>query len=480
MTAPGLPVIVQFMEKELKETELRQTVRISISEGVLAQVFMTLSGAGSVFITKFAVFLGALPYQFGILFAIGQLFMIFQPIGVLITRKLTSRKEAVLKIGTYGRAMVLLFGLPAVFFPQEYALWVFLFLFFMSLSVQAMGVNAWTGWISDIIPLRFRGRFFSVRNQFLMAGGLLSGYILGALLDLFDPDPRGIARFLHSLMGENSYFSPDHAPVAFCLVFSIAAFVGLVGLLVLRRQPERAKEPEQEEVQEIFLSPFRDGNFRRLLVYGFWWMFATGIGGPFWQPFMIEKLRISIVGIQVYGTLSAISSIATLPLWGRMIDRFGNKSAMRFAILLGGLNPILWLFATPDFYWVIYLEAVLAGIMWAGGGVIATNFVLSIAPEEKRQVYSGVFAAFSGVGMMITMLLSGFLLPPPLKVLGLSLEREQVLFGLTGLARWTALIPLTWIREPLSKPMGEVISYYRQFAKVRLLQLVARFSRKGM
>ena len=79
--------------------------------------------------------------------------------------------------------------------------------------------------------------------------------------------------------------------------------------------------------------------------------------------------------------------------------------------MLGGFNPMIWLFVTPHNYKVLYLEAITSGIMWAGAGLVATNFVLSIAPNERRQLYSGVSGAFSGLAMMITMLVSGISLP---------------------------------------------------------------------
>jgi len=129
------------------------------------------------------------------------------------------------------------------------------------------------------------------------------------------------------------------------------------------------------------------------------------------------------------------------------IDKFGNKTAMRFAIILGGINPLIWLLASPETYWIIYFEAVLSGIMWSGTNIVALNFVLAIAPTKRRQVYSGVYGAFTGVAMMTTMLLSGAFLPGAMDIGTLHLEPGQVLFGLTGLARLTAGIPLTWMEN---------------------------------
>jgi hypothetical protein len=151
---------------------------------------------------------------------------------------------------------------------------------------------------------------------------------------------------------------------------------------------------------------------------------------------------------------------------------------MRFALILGGLNPMLWLFATPDNYWFVYIEAFFSGIMWSGAGIVATNFVLAIAPNGKQQIYSGVFGALSGIAMMITMLLSGAFMPKGFGLFGLELEPEQVLFGLTGLARLSTEIPLTWIAEPRSRSVGEALIFIRNFARIKIEEIVGLVIRR--
>ena len=57
---------------------------------------------------------------------------------------------------------------------------------------------------------------------------------------------------------------------------------------------------------------------------------------------------------------------------------------MRLIILLGGFNPMVWLFVSAYNYPILYLEAVTSGIMWGGAGLVGTNFVLSVAPKERK------------------------------------------------------------------------------------------------
>jgi MFS family permease len=467
------------MPNDKNPSELRTTIRVSTTEGIFAQVYTSLAGPGSIFITKFAVLLGATPFHFGVLSAIGQLSQVFQPLGVVITRNLTTRKSVVIRFVSSGRVVALLYGFLPFVFPARIAMQAFLFLFFISTSLQAVGANAWVAWIADMIPLRIRGRFWALRSQYLIIAGLVTGFIVGAIIDLFDKEPGFLAKFMLDNIGRLSIFTDKNVSYAFGLVFIFSAVVSLFGIRILSKQPEHQKEIEKEGLFKIFFSPLSDRNFRYLILYSSWWMFVIGIGSPFWQPFMILKLRMSLVDILIYGMISTVASILTLKPWGYMIDRFGNKTMMKLAIVLSAINPMVWLFANSGNYRLLYIEAFTSGVMWSGAGVISMNLVLAIAPDEKRQVYSGLLGAFSGGAIVITMLLSSTFLPKPMNIIGLPLEPEQVLFGLTGIARLTSLIPLSLISEPKSAPVGAVLFYFSQNATVRIAQFVGWILRFG-
>ncbi|GAB4505949.1 MAG: MFS transporter [Anaerolineales bacterium] len=459
-------------------TDIHRVIKISTIEGMFWQVYATLAAPGSVFLTKFAVMLGATPLQFGVLSAIGQVSQVFQPLGAAITRTMTSRKRMVVALISWGRAVAFLYGLLPFLLPSQMAMWAFLGLFLVATSLQAIGGNIWVGWISDLIPLEKRGRFFAVRSQYLMLVGLVTGYVFSAFLDPFDAERTGFARAVAAALGNAPWLSPAHLPHAFVAVMAIAAAVGLVGARILMLQPERPKAVEQERFRDAVADSFRDSNFCKLLLYGSWWMLAVGIGGPFWGAFMIKKLGMSLISIQVYGMIQTLAALVSLRPWGSFIDRFGNKAAMRIAIVMGGINPLVWLFATPANHGFLYIEAATSGVMWAGAGVVASNFVLSIAPEGRRQMYSGIFGAVSGFAMMLTLLASGAFLPPKLVLLGLHLEPEQVLFGLGGLMRWSAQIPLSWVHEPGGASVRAALREGRRAAGAWVAR-VRRAARRG-
>jgi MFS family permease len=444
------------MSRQKTDNILKKTFRLSTLEGVFAQVYGTFAMIGSSFIVKLLVMLQASPIQFSLLSSIGQVSQIFQPIGVAVTHNLAHRRKACVLITAIGRFLTFFLGVGLLFTQAQTGIWFTLLLLFCSASLLSIGGNIWIAWISDSVPLSYRGRFFSRRNQYLLVAGLVTGYLGSFAVDLFDPHRKGIHQAFINFTGWGDYFRPEAQGQFLTALFVLATLLGMIGLAVLARQPERSKAVKADSLLATYKKPLRDANFRRLLLFGIWWMLAIGVGSAFWAPFMLKKLQMSLFEVQIYGSIHTITSLLSYRFWGRFIDKNGNKTSMFICILLGGFNPMLWLFMTAPHHELIWFEPLISGFMWAGTGIIMTNFVLSIAPRGETQVYSGLYGAFNGLGMLSTILLSGLFFPSALNVLNHHLEPEQVLFGLTGLLRWTALIPLAFVVEAKSKSLKDI------------------------
>jgi len=422
--------------------------RVSILEGIFAQIYGGLATIGSSFITKFMVLLGASPMQFSVLSALGQVSAIFQPLGVALTHRLKKRRKVCIAVTAAGRFLTFFIGAALLFSDPQHGIAYVLGLLFLSAGLQAVGGNIWIAWVSDLIPIGIRGRFFARRNQILVFAGLVAGYIFSYCTDLFERGGGFLRGLLAGWLDVESFFTPRNQAVWLALVFVIAALLGFISLLILARQPDRKRSLQQSiPLWQKYIEPFKNKNFRLLLVFGIWWMLATGVGSAFWGPFMLKKLRMSMFQMQLYSTLHMSSSLLSYSFWGRFIDRYGNRTAMMICVALGGLNPMLWLFMSPHNYSILWLEAMISGFMWAGNGVATTNFVLAVAGKGREQTYSAIYGAVAGVSMMASTLLTGVFFPQKLDVGIRVLEPEQVVFGVGGVLRWLSIIPLLAVKE---------------------------------
>jgi MFS family permease len=452
-----------------KQTDLEKAMRVSVIEGIYAQIHSTLTAIGSVFITKAAVVLNASPMHFSILAGITQLCQFFQLYAVHHNKGIVSRKKPTVWFAFWGRLLSVLLGVSFAITQQHLAFLFFLGVLFISQSLLTISGNMWIAWMSDLIPRRIRGRFFSRRMQIHLLFGLMIGYLFSFLIDLFEATPDSWRHDLLLRFSIENICVPANIPITLSVIFIIGAVFGLYGLRLLMKQPERSIKSTNVEKFDIF-EPLRNSDFRKLMRFGIWWMFAIGIGSAFWGPFMLRVLKMSLVEMQLYTMLSALGMLFSFRLWGKFIDKFGNKTAMKIGIVLGSINPVLWIFLTETNYTLIFVEAFTSGVMWSGANLIAFNFVLSIAPRGKEQHWSAVYSAIGGMVMLSTILLSGIFYPKPLTLWGYTLHPEQVLFLLTGVLRLSAEIPLHFVHEPRSVGLRKTVDIATDIMIVKLIR----------
>jgi len=448
---PARIVTSKERQAQQKSYTVSRAYRISVIEGVFAQIYGNLGNIGSNFITKFMVLLSASPLQFSVLSALGQVAAVFQPLGVALMQRLKRRKRVCVAITAAGRFLTFFLGAALLFASPRAGIVFLLALLFVSAALQAVGSNIWIAWVSDLIPIGIRGRFFARRNQILVFSGLVAGYILSYGTDLFETGGGALRNFLGRWLDPEVLFTPRNQAWWLAGIFVLAGIIGFIGLLILSRQPDRKRSlQEQMSLKRKFSEPLKNRNFRLLLAFGVWWMLAIGVGSAFWGPFMLKKLQMSMFQMQLYGSLHMGASLLSYSFWGRFIDRWGNKRAMLICVLLGGLNPMFWLFMTPANHSILWFEGLLSGAMWAGNAVVTTNFVLAIAGKGREQTYSALYGAVGGVAMMASTLLTGAFFPQPLQIGARLLEPEQVVFGIGGILRWLSLIPLLAVAEKRS------------------------------
>ena len=270
-----------------------------------------------------------------------------------------------------------------VFFSKAVNPFCLLIGFFFLFSIYALGGGlagvAFTDVVGKTIPQGKRGSFFGMRMFF--GGGLAA--LAGILIE----------RILRT----------HNFPKNFGIMFTVAAALIILALLSfsLVKEPPVGKRPERGRFRENLRLGFetvkRDRNFRMLI----WTRVAIGayvLGFPFYIIFAKEYLLIptSIAGIflsvQMAGYLS--SNI----LWGYLSNNKSNKLVLLLSAICSTICPLLlilsilaeipvWLYGSIFFF----LGATIAGLDMG-----YTNYLLEIAPEDRRPIYVGFLNTIVG------------------------------------------------------------------------------------
>ena len=456
-----------------EEIDTRKAMRISVVEGIFAQIHETLTAIGSAFITKAAVVLNATPMQFSLLSGIAQFSLFFQLYAVRHNENVSNRKQPCIRFAMIGRMLVVMLGICFALANRELALYCFLGILFVSAVFKTISGNMWVAWISDLIPKKVRGRFFSRRLQVNLLFSLAFGYFFTFLIDLFETSSGTWKADLVNKLNLANFFVKENLPIGLATIFIIGSIFGIYGLTLLKKQPERLIRRVEQGRVSLF-EPLKNKSFRKLVRFQMWWMFAIGVGAPFWGKFMLEKLQMSLVEMQLYSMLSAIGMLISYRLWGKFLDKFGNKTAMKICVLLGAINPTMWVFLTPENYFLVFVEAITSGVMWSGANLITFNFVLALAPKGKEQNWSAIYSGFGGIMMLSTILLSGLFFPKPIIIGNFHLHPEQVLFALASIFRISAQIPLHFVDEPKSTGLRKTIGIASDYMLAKIMRFRTR------
>jgi MFS family permease len=144
------------------------------------------------------------------------------------------------------------------------------------------------------------------------------------------------------------------------------------------------------------------------------WNLAINMSGPFFLVYMFKRIGISLFMVTVLIVVNQLSNILFLNIWGRISDRFSNKSVLKVSGPLFLISILLWTFTTnPDTHGftipLLFIIHVLNGIAVSGVTIATTNITLKLSPKGKAHSYMTAVGLSTSVIGSIAPILGGFL-----------------------------------------------------------------------
>ena len=205
----------------------------------------------------------------------------------------------------------------------------------------------------------------------------------------------------------------------------------------------------------------RSRSFLLFVLFGSVWSFAANCFGPFYHVFMFEQLNFSAFDVGILSTLTALGGALALPAWGRLLDRFGNKPVMTFALIVWQLQNFLWCFITPDNRSLLYG-------MWVFGGLTSACFILGqftlllrLLPVEAKNLAIGFNLAVTSLVAAIAPIIGGAVLQWALPRWQNDLAVYHVCFLLQPLLSLVAAGILLRVHEPAAGSLTMVFGAMR-------------------
>ena len=237
--------------------------------------------------------------------------------------------------------------------------------------LRSLGFAGWFPIIDDNVPDETRGRFFGRLRTSWQIMLIVCTAGVGWFLGLHPQPWRFQALFVIAVAA------------------NLAMTVGILGV------PEAPLAPPRHGLTfwQMLAVPFRDRAFVSFVAFGLLFNLAASVAGPFALRCMKETLGAGDNFVVWMDTMASIGAAATLPLWGRAVDRFGGRAL--FVLLVPPLAAInlIWLVASPahaSWRVLVAVYSVLHGILAFGIGVGITDMMLGSAREGHRSAYINI------------------------------------------------------------------------------------------
>jgi MFS family permease len=428
---------------KISKPEIRTSLKALTFESVFASIFYNIIGGA--LLSNFLLELGAGPVEIGLLAAIPQITNLIQPLGAYLVDRSTSFRWYFIRIFVPSRLLWLIL-VPAIWLVTSshisghQVVQLTLGIILGANILEAFGRAPWLGWTAVLVPQRLRGRYFGFRNSILSLTNLVGVPLLGLAVSVC---PGG------TLKGYGA-------------VLVLGIVLGLISQMcqlwmtdvnpqLLKVAGSDTSEPQPKKIDFSFL---KDANFLKFVLYLSIWCFAVNVSAPFFNLYMLDNLDIDISVVTIYNALGTGANMLMMLLWGKLADRIGNRPLLLLVGVLVAVTPLLWLGTQSDqiSFWVwLPLLHVLTGGTWAAIDLCTNNLMMGVSPLRHQSKYFAIAGAIAGITGAVGIAVGSFLLTLP------GLKNLLILFVLSGFLRLFALLPLVFVQEERSMPLGQLI-----------------------
>jgi MFS family permease len=469
----ALPQIMTHQQASLRSTQHaleKHSIPTGLYEsgrrfGIRDGLFQAIAqGGGEQYLSAFALFLHATPFQLSILSALPQLLGTWaQLVSVKVSHWFPSRAAHVFW-GIIGQSAcwIPILALPLLW--PEQGPWLLIASVAMYFTFSHFTAPAWNSLITDLLEPNERGSYFAKRSRVIALTSFLTLCLAGILLSFFEQ-----RRLLW---------------IGFTVVFLTAGLCRSASALFLR---DVSGLPQHEPNHDptgflVFLRTGASENFRHFLLFSGLMHSAVLTAGPFFVIYLLQDLHFAHWQYGTWLAAGIMGQFLTLPAWGQFGDRFGNKALLSFTSLLVAFLPMLYLCGTT---WLLLVTInFFGGVVWAGLGLGLNNYVFDAVQPMDRAKAVAISSVVNAIGWTIGTVIGSWLIttvPATLQVGTMTLELVSNLpfiFFLSGLLR--LIVSATLLRTFHEPREVEHRAHRRLVWELPLLKPLRQLSRRAI
>ncbi len=299
--------------------------------------------------------------------------------------------------------------------PSQRGLILFCVCAGLSLNALAAGVAAvpFLEITSKSVPVNKRGAFFAGRRVVGGILGIAAGLVIAAVLD-GDPGSMwaqsGAYRAVRSAVVAIGW-SGHEFPHDYGILIILGAVISTAGVVayLFVREPDATHVARPAPLRAYLGDGFR--LLRRMPDYmNFLWMRVcyqlTAMAFPFYATYAYTHLRFSEASVGVFVSIWVGAGVLSNAVWGRLLDRSGNRIVFVSTAAMSVLAPVAMLVLTSrgtpapasvamGTFALVASTFLLNGFVRSGRFIANQTYLLESAPADRRPMYVGFMNSLS-------------------------------------------------------------------------------------
>jgi MFS family permease len=434
-----------------RDSLLHRNLRMCTEEGVFATPFIIITVPGNVFIAALLTsVLGIGESLYGWIVSLPAWANALQVFLVpLLARRFSARFLTIgfslVNLAFWILLLLFLHRVP-VDDPEATGQLMLAYFALISLTQSLAGVS-WLSWIQEWIPERLRGKYFGSRNRVI---GLVTVAFILLVGELF-------SRYGESML-------------AFQIILGVTALFRLLSIYLLTHIYTPWSNPEKM-IHEgggsgRFRELLRNGPFRVYLMFAAVLAFCFSLTGPFAPVYMTEYLAFSVSRQTHLLILASMASALTMPIWGRLCDRFGCRPVIIVTGILWMLQNYLWVILTPATTWLLYPMWIWGGGLSAGVILGGFNLVLKLTPPHLKSTGVSLHLGVTSLAAAFAPIITGWLITSQSLPIAAGATRYRVLFAIQPTLVIASFLLLARVAEPKAAALNSFSGAFRTMRQV--------------
>jgi MFS family permease len=327
--------------------------------------------------------------------------------------------------------------------------------------LRGVSTGAWLPWLTALVPEAARSTFLRFDQVSMQCGGVLA--IAISTLVLWS----GAERW------------------QFALLFFISACAGTLSLYFIRKIPDiEIGEQTKTSSQPVpWVAMMKHPPFLRLVIFNV--VYNSIVGGlmAFVIGYLQGKGGYTAGQILAMTLCSAVGAFASVPFFGRVLERTGSKPLLRLSLTLYTWGILFWILVSsgtvPAMYQLVAFNYLVLGI--AGGlfSIANTRIAMDTMPVMGRNHFFSLFTVFTSLSLGISPIFWGIFLD--------AIGNHEFAIGFFQVTRYSSYFILLavlafltfFLANPLVEKRGAPFeSAVRDVVIQARLQLYGRFIRR--